>query len=275
MVPDTPVVTSHFWQEVAEAADPYQSRLSRCAGYDVYGDLLGRISWPEYLYLLLRHELPPAPHATALQDLAVALANAGPREPAVRAAINGGAGGSTFAACLMSALAVGAGRNGGAREVFTQVQLYQRHGQDRLRWPSLPADTQAPAPEQDVWPAWDHPPGFHPGAVVCALPVRQTLDHLAQILPAGALQLLQQQRPQLEARHGMPLALTAVAAAALFDLGFDADTAEVVFLLLRLPGAGAHALEQSRLGWRALPFARDGVQLLDDPGPAHNGGSPG
>ena len=60
--------------------------------------------------------------------------------------------------------------------------------------------------------------------------------------------------------------MTGVAAAALFDLGFTAEQAEMLFLLLRLPGAAAHALEQQALGWRKFPFIGSRVELEDDPG---------
>jgi len=41
----------------------------------------------------------------------------------------------------------------------------------------------------------------------------------------------------------------------------------MLFLLLRLPGAAAHALEQKEHGWRKYPFFGDGLTLTDDPGP--------
>ena len=36
------------------------------------------------------------------------------------------------------------------------------------------------------------------------------------------------------------------------------------YLLLRLPGAAAHALEQHERGWRNLPFYGDGLILTKD-----------
>ena len=63
-----------------------------------------------------------------------------------------------------------------------------------------------------------------------------------------------------------PLAMTGVAAAAMIDLGFDVDQGEMLYLLLRLPGAAAHALEQREYGWRHYPFFADGLELEDDPG---------
>lgn len=52
-------------------------------------------------------------------------------------------------------------------------------------------------------------------------------------------------------------------AAALADLGFNAQQGEMLFLLLRLPGAAAHALEQADYGFKRFPYPQ--VDLLDDP----------
>jgi citrate synthase len=59
------------------------------------------------------------------------------------------------------------------------------------------------------------------------------------------------------------LAFTGVAAAALTDLAFDPHQGEMLFLLMRLPGAAAHALEQQSQGFRKFPFF--GLELQDDP----------
>ncbi len=43
-------------------------------------------------------------------------------------------------------------------------------------------------------------------------------------------------------------------AAALSDLGMDPEQGVMLFLLLRLPGAAAHALEQRDFGHKRFPF---------------------
>ena len=84
-----------------------------------------------------------------------------------------------------------------------------------------------------------------PGTAITAAsakPTRQTLALLAATLPGGHCAWLQEQRGALEAAAGRGLAMTGVSAAALLDLGFDPDQGEMLTLLLRLPGAAAHAL---------------------------------
>jgi citrate synthase len=249
----TDSIRTRIWQEEAEPDNPFATRVARCHGYDVYGAMLGRARWVDMLFLLFRGEAPARAQAELLENLAVALANPGPRDPAVHAAMSGGVGGSTSASCLMAALAVGAGQYGGGREVFLAMQDWAACGTDLVAWRQRLADRPPPVPGS-IWPAPEHPPGFDPHGVTTALPVRQTLDRLCRSGAGPCLSWLQAQLAVLELAADCPLALSGVAAAALTDLGFTPEQGEMLFLLLRLPGAAAHALEQRGLGYTQFPF---------------------
>jgi citrate synthase len=67
---------------------------------------------------------------------------------------------------------------------------------------------------------------------------------------------------------GHPLDISGVSAAAFADLGFQPEEGEMLYLLLRLPGAAAHALEQGRNGFKRFPFYP--VELEDDPAAKEN-----
>ncbi|MGK2914550.1 MAG: hypothetical protein ACSLE5_08885, partial [Porticoccaceae bacterium] len=177
-----------------------------------------------------------------------------------------GVGGSTRASALIAAIAVGAGNLGGAREVFTALNYWQQCGTDLDAWTTL---IKNPAVEEraDVWPQLEHAPGFDPNGASCATPVRQLLAYLASHSPGPALPWLMANRVALETAAAAPLALSGVAAAAFHDLGFSPESAEALYLLLRLPGAAAHAVEQEQMGWGRFPFFIDGVTLTNDPGP--------
>ena len=124
------VIYSRIWEEIPEPDNPFAAATCYCSGYDVYGDLLGKASWIEYLYLLFKLEPPTPEQARLLEGLAVALANPGPRDHSVQAAMCGGVGGSTAASCLIAALAVGAGQYGGAHEVALAMSYWQDCGTD-------------------------------------------------------------------------------------------------------------------------------------------------
>jgi citrate synthase len=265
------VIHTRIWREEAEPDNPFAAAVCRCHGYDVYGDLLGKADFVDYLYLLFRGEAPAPAARRLLGDLAVALANPGPRDASVHAAMAGGIGGASAAACLTAALAVGAGGLGGAREVHRFMTGLARWGTDTEAWRTgLPGFAAVPTVE--VWPLPEHPPGFDPHGVSCPTPVRQALARLACHGAGPHLAWLHGARDTLEGVAGLPLAMPAVAAAALADLGFDADQGEMLALLLRLPGAAAHALEQRGLGYKRFPFFA--LHLEDDPLARQPGGAP-
>ena len=175
--------------------------------------------------------------------------------------MGGGIGGSTAASSLMAALAVGAGQSGGAREVFLAVRDWLDCGCDLAAWRARIA--KRPDLDEDIWPTPEHAVGFDVNGVSTPLTVRQTLDVLARESQGPCLGWLQSNRVMLEEAARLPLAMTGVAAAALADLGFEPGEAEMLFLLLRLPGAAAHALEQGGNSYKRFPFYP--VDLEDDP----------
>jgi citrate synthase len=259
------VINSKIWAEQAEPDNPFSAATCRCYGYDVYGDLLGKASFIEYLYLLFRGERPTPEQGAALEVLAVAIANPGPRDPSVHAAMASSVAGAPAASVLMATLAVGAGSYCGGREVFLAMQNWIDCGNDLAKWQAR----LAILPEKSygsIWPTYEHHPGFDPYGVSCATPVRQTLAKLCTVFSGGNLSWLAQNREALESVSGIPLAMAGVTAAALIDLGFSVAEGEMLSLLLRLPGAAAHGLEQWQRGFRQFPFFE--LDLLNDPGSA-------
>jgi len=256
----SPAIRTRIWREEPEPDNPFSARAAYCRGYDVFGAMVGRARWIEMLVLLFRDALPPAAELDMLEALSVALANPGPRDPSVHAAMCGGVGGSSAAASLMAALSVGAGRVGGARDLFDAMQVWSACGSDFSAWDRHAAEQPKHA---GVWPETEHPPGCEPHGATTSTVVRQLLATLAHIGGTPRLCWLAQQREEQERALGRPLAITAVAAAAFCDLGFAPAEGEMLFLLLRLPGAAAHALEQQGYGYKRFPFFP--VELEDDP----------
>ncbi|QMU61207.1 MAG: citryl-CoA lyase [Gammaproteobacteria bacterium] len=258
------VIHSKIWREEPEPDNPFAAKKCFCAGYDVYGDLLGKASWIEYLYLLFKLEKPTKEQATLLETIAVAIANPGIRDHSVRAAMNAGVGGSTAASALMAALAVGAGQYGGAREVFLVMQLWEECGQDITKWKEIllnpPKEERA-----DIWLPMEHPPGFDPHGVTCPTPVMKTLDKLSSLTNSNSnINWLKNNQSELEKIIQIPVSFTGLIATALRDLELSKEQGEMLYLLLRLPGAGANALEQSYYGCNRYPFFLHQVNLKNE-----------
>ena len=245
-------VRTRIWLEEPEPGNQFVTRAAYCHGYDVYGEMLGKARWVEMLYLLFRGEAPTSAEADLLETLAVALANPGPRDLSVHAAMCGGTCGSTAASALMAALAVGAGGLSGGREVFLAMQAWVNCDTDLDDWKRYL--TQSADAKLSVWPSPEHPPGFDPNGTVTSTPVRQTLEGLAGLSTGHRLPWLRANLHILETAAGLPLTLSGVSAAALADLTFTPEEGEMLHLLLRLPGAAAHALEQRQYGHKKFPF---------------------
>lgn len=252
-----PLIHTEIWNEEPEPDNRFATRAAYVRGYDVFGEMVGNARWVEMLFLLLRPELPEPSALDLLEALAVALANPGPRDPSVHAAMCGGIAGSNAAASLMAALAVGAGRYHGARDVHDAMLAWAACGMDIEAWRRHMRQAMTDSDGDaviEVWPAREHPPGFEPHALACATSTRQLLAALARIGNTPRLNWLAEHRAALEDAAGMPLEQSGVAAAALCDLGFAPEEGEMLFLLLRLPGAAMHALEQQRKKYTEFPF---------------------
>jgi citrate synthase len=258
------VIHTKIWREEPEPDNPFAAQKCFCAGYDVYGDLLGKASWVEYLYLLFKLEKPTTQQAKLLETIAVAIANPGIRDHSVRAAMNAGVGGSTAASTLMAALAVGAGQYGGAREVYLLLKIWGKFGCDIDDWKQ--AINSPPKPDlPDSWPDIKHPIGFDPNSDSFSLPLQQVFHRLLEVGRGDSLRWLHQNQTVLEDVAGCPLALTSIIAAAFNDLDINDEQGEMLYLMLRLPGAAVHGLEQKYHGWRKFPFYINGLEILDDP----------
>lgn len=258
-----PILHTAIWQEQPEADNAFATKQAFCHGYDVYGEVLKKASFTEYLYLLFKGERPTPQQALLLDKLAIVVANAGPRDHSIRAAMNGGVGGSTAAGCLMAALAVGAGQYGGAHEVFHALNIWQFAQQDVNRCQQAMSQLLANK-EVDIWQPMEHVAGFDPHGVSCPTIVLQSLEYLASLTPNGHLAWLLNNRLELEQIAKGTLAMTGVFAAASLDLGFTAEQAEMLFLQLRLSGAAVHALEQQQLGWKKFPYVSQLIDLQQD-----------
>lgn len=258
------VIHTKIWSEEPEGDNPFVAASCLCAGFDVYGEIIHKASWIEYLYLLFKSERPEPWQARLLEKIAIAIANPGIRDHSVRAAMNAGVGGSTSASALMAALAVGAGHLNGAREVFVMMEWWSQCGINKEIWQktiiSPPKHKRA-----SVWGDIEHIPGFDPTGTVCPQPVIQTLSLLVSIRNDGHLSWLQQNREELESIAKSPLTMSGVIATALVDLEFTPDQAEMIYLIMRLPGAAVHALEQKQLGWKKYPFFGSALKISNDP----------
>jgi citrate synthase len=258
------VIHSRLWDEEPEPDNPFVAAKCFCAGYDVYDEILARAGWAEYLLLLFKQDRPEKWQASLLERVAIAIANPGIRSHTVRAAMCAGVGGSTAASSLMAAIAVGAGKLEGARDVFLMMNWWQACGENLEQWKDI-IHTPPQSVRAEVWGEIEHPPGFDPNGVSCATPVIKTLEKLSRHSEGTRLKWLLDHRQEIENITQFPLAMSGVIATAFVDLEMSPEEGEMLYLLLRLPGAAAHALEQKKYGWKKYPFFGPALKIENDP----------
>ena len=61
------VIHTKIWREDPEPDNPFAAAKCYCAGYDVYGEILQKASWSEYLYLLFKQQRPSESDALLLE----------------------------------------------------------------------------------------------------------------------------------------------------------------------------------------------------------------
>lgn len=265
MAEDSEKIPSKIWLDEPSPKNPFCAEASFCHGYDVYNDILKNARWSEYLFLMFQGERPTQNQSILLEKLAITLAHPGLRDHSVRAAMTSGTGGSGSAASLMAALAVGAGNLGGAREIYHALQLWKTCASDITLWKRFYESTidSLNDEREDVWQPMEHMPGFDPNGDTCGKPIIEALNHMKTFETQGYISWLSDHREDIESLSQSPLSMTGVAAAVFHDLGFNENQAEMLFLLLRLPGAAVQALERQDYGWRHYPFFAGKVHLSD------------
>lgn len=264
---DKPNFHSQIWLDEAQEDDPFTAKASYCHGYDVFAQVIQKASYTDYLLLMFCGEKPSTQHSKLFEVLSIALANLGPRDASNRAAMNAGVGGAPAASCLISSLAIGAGQTGGCRETYVLTQWFEQLAIDKQLWKKQLKEPNSQRLREDIWDKFEHTPGFSPHGVSFPQTLMQLLDTLDSCGDFPVIKWLMASRVEFEKEVSAPMRLTFISAAVFYQLGFNAEQAEICALLLSLPGAAVHSLEAKNQGWKKFPFFGKSIELTDDPGP--------
>ncbi|MET9559773.1 citryl-CoA lyase [Streptomyces tauricus] len=232
-------------------------------------DLIGRTTFVETIWLMLRGELPRAGQAGLLEAALVAGVDHGPQAPSIAAARMA----ATCGVGLNSAMATGVNMlgdvHGGAGQQCVELlnEIVERHGRDAAR-PTRDAEQASPDAEferlvAEVVAEWRarsrYLPGFghrfHPRDPrrdpLLALVDRAVADGLvtgAHLRAARAVEeLLNRGR---EEGRPVPMNIDGATAVVYAELGFAAPLARGLFVLSRSVGILAHAWEETGQGRR-------------------------
>jgi len=247
---DLAELAADYWQTGIIDIHP---GVIRVRGYPIE-QLIGRISFPQMIWLMLRGELPGDAQAALLEAALVASVDHGPQAPSIAIARMAVSCGLPLNGAMASALNTLDDVHGGAGQ--QAVELFHHIGQRNDDGATLEQAVDA-ALEQFIAERGKFIPGyghrFHPVdpraprllAMVDAAAAQGTVGGrfatIARAVEAGLMQ-----------RKGKPIPMNIDGATAVIyaELGFDPPLARGIFCLSRAVGILAHAAEQSTRGER-------------------------
>jgi len=260
-------IRTSICHEDSSASNPFVAEKTLWHGYDAE-KLCANRGWTEMLFLMSTGELPTAEQDRLLNIIMASLANPGPRDVAVRAAMNCGVGKTPLPTILTTGLTVRGGMAEGAMHVEAAMHLLNGHlpenkerstsqsnyaGQIvddyRAFWKEHQDDEIVPWPE--VVPGF----GLHYG----------DRDRRAEKLLAltmgdgGKVLSLALEIETILSAEGTPVYLTlpGVVSALLCDLGFTPEHGAGIYMVAGSAGILAHGIEQLPRKWNEYPFWAD------------------
>lgn len=254
-------------------------------GYAIQ-DLIGKISFPQMIWLMLRGELPSAGQAALLEAALVAAVDHGPQAPSISIARMSVTCGVELNNAMASAINVLAGIHGGAGQqcmtLYFDVARRMDAGADLVQAVDQALDAFI-AEHGKVIPGFGH--RFHPidPRSVKLIPMVEEAAKTG-VIEGKFAAIGRQVEAALASRKGkrIPMNIDGATAVIYAELGFSAELGRGLFILSRSVGILAHAWEQSQQGGRikgpmppAIPYTYSGPGRRDVPNhPDHRPLSP-
>jgi citrate synthase len=236
---------SDWWQTAIIDMEPGRIALR---GHPIQ-DLIGSVSFPQMIWLMLRGDLPNAGQAKLLEAALVAAVDHGPQAPSIAAARMAVTCGLPLNGALASAVNMLDDVHGGAGEqavgLYTQIA---KAGLDAL--PQVVADWRAA--NGKYVPGFGH--RFHTPTDPRTPALMQAVERarVEGVCTGEFAQIGQAIERHLAISAGKPIPMNIDGATAVIyaELGFPAPLARGLFLLSRSVGILAHAWEQTEQGGR-------------------------
>ena len=240
-------------------------------GYAVQ-DLIGRIGFPQMIWLMLRGELPNAGQARLLEAALVASVDHGPHAPSIAIARMAASTGIGLNNAMASAINVLGDVHGGAgqqcMELYDAIAASPKHDTD-LAGAVDDALAAFTAAHGKIIPGFGH--RFHPVDPRCA-PLEALIEEArAAGLVSGRYAVIGREvEAGIRRRTGKPIPMNidGITAAIFCELGFPAPLGRGLFILSRSVGILAHAWEEMSRGTRMKgPMPKDIPYTYNGPAP--------
>lgn len=230
------------WRTALTAIEPNKIMVR---GYPL-DEMMGRVTFGEAIYLLLTGDLPTHAIGRLIESLLVSFIDHGPTPPSTLSARLTASTGATLRGCVASGV-LGFGRHFGG-DIQACMEMLDRGLAATRQDKSLPqvaAEIAAGCRERG-----DLPPGFghryhtrDPRAArlfQMALELELEGEHIRLI---RAIEMALAHAPEAGARPA-PVNADGAIAAVCGDLGIQPEVADALFIISRIPGLLAHALEE-------------------------------
>ena len=239
-----------WWQTGIIEMSPGVIRLR---GYEIQ-DLIGRVSFPAVIWLMLRGEVPEPAQARLLEAALVAAVDHGPHAPSIAIARMAVTCGLPLNGAMASAVNALDDVHGGAgqqcMELFAAVAAAVGDGEASDGLVSAELDRYSAA-NGKIIPGFGHRwHGVDPRAVRLLALVREAAQ--AGIVRGRFARIAESIERRLTAQKGraIPMNIDGATAVIYSELGFAPALGRGIFILSRSVGILAHAWEQSQQGHR-------------------------
>ena len=222
-------------------------------GYPIQ-DLIGKLSFPQMIWLMLRGDLPTPQQAALLEAALVSAVDHGPQAPSISISRMAVTCGAELNNAMASAINVLADIHGGAgqqcMEMYFDMDRRMKDGASLAD--AVNAGLDAWITEHGkVIPGFGH--RFHPidPRAVKMIPMVEEAEK-AGVVAGNFARIGRQVEATLEVRKGkrIPMNIDGVTAVIYAELGFPAELGRGLFILSRSVGILAHAWEQYQQGGR-------------------------
>lgn len=232
-----------IWCEESDHENPFIETDAYCSGYSLE-ELVGNVSYAEMLFLLIKGELPDENQKRLLNKMLVAFSHPGVRNEASRASILAGVGKTVPQNVLPVALLVYGGSRTGAGAVEEMMRFLAKNRRK---------------PARDIASGEQRPPvlgDYYGGVDVMAGKMCDWLLEDDVLTPhlhwsRELAKCVQADNPAIG------LTKSAVAAAALCDMGFMPKYGVGLLQLMAAPGLLAQGFEHTNKPATVLPFVSD------------------
>jgi len=244
-------------------------------GYPVE-QLIGRVRFPEMIWLMLRGELPTREQGELLEAALVPGVDHGPHAPSIAISRMAVTCGLPVNGAMASAINVLDDVHGGAgqqcMELFREIDAQPARDADLVDAASAVIARRREAGEKMV-PGFGH--RFHPvdprTAPLLALVAKAVGANVVTGRYAAIGNAVEKALGAIKKRH-IPMNIDGVTAVVFCELGFEPELGRGLFVLSRSVGILAHAWEQKQRGGRIMgpmprdiPFRYSGPALRDVP----------